>query len=283
MKKLLTIATLLAALLVAAVPALAQSEAPPPEEDINITPVGVLGDPYTEGEDPTVQYPLTDEITGTEYALAGIGDVDLASYVGQRVTIEGILAPALVGPDRPTPAFVNQIFPTGEPMKDSDGSSDGTLFRGTEGSDYLTDTEGNDTVYALGSGDTISSGYGDDALYGGAGWDYVVGGYGDDALYGGTGGDWLDGGAGSDLLEGGSGDDYVDGGTGNDLVIGNDGNDAVYGYEGSDTLYGGGGNDLVYSAGDGTADKVSGGPQYDICVVGAEDTVTGGCEEVYRY
>lgn len=183
-----------------------------PEEDISITPVGVLGEPYTEGEDPaTLQYPLTDEITGTEYALTGIGDVDLAAYVGQRVTIEGILAPGLISPDKPTSAFVNQIFPTGEPMKDSDGTSDGTLIRGTEVSDYLTDTEGNDTVYALDSGDTISSRYGDDALYGG------------------------------------------------------------------------GGNDLVYSADDGTADKVSGGPQYDVCVVGAEDTVTGGCEEVYRY
>lgn len=91
----------------------------------------------------------------------------------------------------------------------------------------------------------------------------------------------LDGGAGDDLVRGGDGDDLVDGGSGDDVVIGGDGNDYVTGYLGSDALNGGGGSDYIYAA-DGTFDRVSGGPQYDECVVDFEDMVQG-CEEVYRY
>ncbi len=163
---------------------------------------------------------------------------------------------------------------------DNGSPSPGEVIYGTEGPDYLTDTQGDDVVYALGGGDTISAGYGNDALYGGYGWDYVVGGYGDDALYGWEGSDWLDGGAGNDYVSGWTGDDRVDGGTGHDVVFGDTGNDALYGYSGYDTLYGWEGFDFIYSAGDGTYDRVFGGPGYDVCVVGPEDYVVG-CEEVY--
>ena len=53
-----------------------------------VTATGVLGEPYTQGQDPTVQYRLTDEATGTNYVLVS-GFVDLNPYVGQRVTIWG--------------------------------------------------------------------------------------------------------------------------------------------------------------------------------------------------
>lgn len=66
-------------LLVAAAPAFAQQG--------SVTATGVLGEPYTEGEDPTVQYPFTDEETGEDYVLTS-GFVDLGPYVGQRITIE---------------------------------------------------------------------------------------------------------------------------------------------------------------------------------------------------
>lgn len=82
-------------------------------------------------------------------------------------------------------------------------------------------------------------------------------------------------------MRGGDGDNLVDGGSGDDLLIGGDGADYVTGYLGCDSLNGGGGNDYIYAA-DETFDMVSGGPQYDVCVVHFEDFVQG-CEEVYRY
>lgn len=79
MKRLMVLGGMLALLLVAAVPVFAQ-EGP-------ITATGVIGQPYTEGQDPTVQYPFTDEETGEDYVLTS-GFVDLQPYVRQRVTIE---------------------------------------------------------------------------------------------------------------------------------------------------------------------------------------------------
>ena len=49
---------------------------------------GVLGEPYTQGQDPEPLYRLTDEATGTNYVLMS-GFVDLDPYVGQRVTVWG--------------------------------------------------------------------------------------------------------------------------------------------------------------------------------------------------
>ena len=60
---------------------------------------------------------------------------------------------------------------------------------------------------------------------------------------------------------------------------GNDGNDYVSGFTGNDILEAGGGSDFIYAA-DGEFDRVSGGPQYDVCVVDNGDDVRG-CDEVY--
>lgn len=79
LKRLMVFGGMLAVLLVAAAPAFAQ-QGP-------VTATGVLGEPYTEGQDPTVQYPFTDEATGEDYVLTS-GFVDLQPYVGQRITIE---------------------------------------------------------------------------------------------------------------------------------------------------------------------------------------------------
>jgi Ca2+-binding RTX toxin-like protein len=232
----------------------------------------------------TPQYPLDTQGSSSDYLLVEGEGIDLDSYVSKdfygwyvpnRVSVEGEIVK--------TPEFSSPIVRV-DSISFAGGNGDGEQGQdiyGTAGSDYLTDTAGDDNVYGLGSGDTISAGRGRDTLYGGTGWDYLVGGYGNDTLYGWTGSDWLDGGAGSDLVYGWSGDDLVDGGTGNDAVYGGAGNDAVYGYKGYDDLYGGTGSDFMHSAGDGPYDLVIGGPGYDVCVVDSKDFAYG-CEELYR-
>ncbi len=59
-----------------------------------ITATGVLGPPFTQGQDPEPEFLLTDEATGTTFQLSS-GFVDLGAFVGQRVTIEGVLVPGI--------------------------------------------------------------------------------------------------------------------------------------------------------------------------------------------
>ena len=86
-KRLAVLVAMLAVMLAVAVPAFAQQQGP-------ITATGVLGQPDTSGPDPEPTYPLTDEETGTTYELTS-GFVELAPYVGQRVTIEGVRIPGI--------------------------------------------------------------------------------------------------------------------------------------------------------------------------------------------
>ncbi len=51
--------------------------------------------PVEDGDpDPTPEYRLTDEVTGTTYNLIS-GFVQLAGYAGQRVTLEGVRVPGI--------------------------------------------------------------------------------------------------------------------------------------------------------------------------------------------
>lgn len=103
LKRLMVLGGMLAMLLIVAAPAFAQ-EGP-------ITATGVLGDSYTEGQDPERIYPLTDEATGTSYELIS-GFVVLEDYVGQRVTFEGQQVPGLPpGPNDPIPVNVTSLEP----------------------------------------------------------------------------------------------------------------------------------------------------------------------------
>jgi Cadherin domain/Right handed beta helix region/RTX calcium-binding nonapeptide repeat (4 copies) len=72
---------------------------------------------------------------------------------------------------------------------------------GTEGSDALVGTNGDDLLQGHGGNDVIS------------------GGIGDDVLYGGGGNDTLDGGPGNNLIRGGLGADTIDVSQGHDLVV----------------------------------------------------------------
>lgn len=80
MRKLMVLGGMLTMLFVAAAPAFAQEG--------QVTATGVLGEAYTEGEDPTLLYPFTDEATGTDYVLFS-GFLDMSPFVGERVTITG--------------------------------------------------------------------------------------------------------------------------------------------------------------------------------------------------
>ncbi len=100
-------------------------------------------------------------------------------------------------------------------------------------------TDGNDSIYAYGSGPTtfaMYGGEGDDFLAGNSENDAIHGGEGRDILLGLDGDDTVRGGQGDDILAGGRGDDTVDGGAGNDLLIGGPGDDTLTGGEGADTF-----------------------------------------------
>ncbi|WP_394347445.1 calcium-binding protein, partial [Rhodobacter sp. SY28-1] len=83
----------------------------------------------------------------------------------------------------------------------------GKTILGTNRSDRLTGTDGDDTIKGRDGNDRLVGGAGDDKLYGGAGKDRLLGGEGDDILKGGKGKDSLDGGFGDDTLKGGGGKD----------------------------------------------------------------------------
>jgi hypothetical protein len=75
---------------VAAIPVLAQQPDP-----TTLTATGVLVGPVEDKEpDPTSQFRLTDEVTGTTYNLIS-GFVELGAFAGQSVTIEGVRVPGM--------------------------------------------------------------------------------------------------------------------------------------------------------------------------------------------
>ena len=98
----LALALMLTALLVAAASAYAQQQG-------SVTATGVLVGPVEDGDlDPTPKYKMADEETGTNYVLVS-GFVELAPFVGQRVTIAG---EPIGGADWAPPALnVTQIEP----------------------------------------------------------------------------------------------------------------------------------------------------------------------------
>ncbi|MFM7027975.1 MAG: calcium-binding protein [Chakrabartia sp.] len=166
---------------------------------------------------------------------------------------------------------------------------------GSQGNDFIRDTQNDDVIRGLGGDDHIGmfgggndifyggdgndildSGEGNDRLYGDAGDDKLLGGEGNDQLWGGTGNDQLFGGEGNDLLYGDAGNDMLDGGAGDDSLWGGDGNDTLIGGDGNDGLYGGAGNDILL--GGAGADKLDGGDGNDILNAGdgINNTMTGG-------
>lgn len=102
--------------------------------------------------------------------------------------------------------------------------------------------------------DLIIGSFGNDELDGNGGDDLIFGLLGDDKISGGLGADLVFAGSGNDTVEGGDGDDTLLGGYGNDRIVGNRGNDAMFGGQGDDLL--------VWNNGDGS-DLMDGGQGYD--------------------
>lgn len=102
-----------------------------------------------------------------------------------------------------------------------------------------------------------------DLIIGSFGNDTIAGNGGDDLMFGLFGNDKMSGGLGDDTIFAGGGHDIVEGGEGQDALYGNNGNDVIVGNRGDDKMFGGSGNDkLVWNNGDGS-DLMNGGSGYD--------------------
>lgn len=122
---------------------------------------------------------------------------------------------------------------------------------GTNGSDKINGTSGNDLIFALGGSDKIDGKGGDDCIVGGDGSDKLSGGTGNDVIIAGNDSDSISGDGGNDYLYGDNGSDSLSGGTGNDYLFGGDGSDSLKGDSNDDTLVGDGGSDSA-KGGSGT-------------------------------
>jgi Ca2+-binding RTX toxin-like protein len=95
----------------------------------------------------------------------------------------------------------------------------GQDWRGTTLAERKTGSNGNDSLFGYGGGDT---------LIGRGGNDYLEGTDGDDSLSGGSGHDTLNAQGGQDTLRGGSGDDVIWAGRGRSLIDGGTGTDRLW-------------------------------------------------------
>jgi Ca2+-binding RTX toxin-like protein len=134
---------------------------------------------------------------------------------------------------------------TGLPAECEGIEFDGEPIVGTEGSDNLRGTPGNDLIFGLEGSDLIRGRGGDDCLVGGAGSDSLRGEDGNDVLLGGEDSDSLKGGRGNDDLYGGGDRDSLRGERGDDRLYGGEGGDSLKGGSGDDVLIGGGGDDVA--------------------------------------
>jgi Ca2+-binding RTX toxin-like protein len=109
---------------------------------------------------------------------------------------------------------------------------------------------------------------------------FLFGTPGDDVLRGGATNQTINGNLGDDILFGGAGDDKVNGGLGHDILMGGIGNDFLNGGAGYDTLVG-----VGNTLGVGEIDRLTGGGNADLFVLGDEDDVyyLGGGNSDYAY
>lgn len=205
--------TLLAAMLVVLVwamsPALAQGD--------SVVASGMIEKP----EVTAYQYgthAITDEASGTRYALQSDIEWLLDGYVGQQVIIYGTVVPGYeAGQVESGPALVDVYRVETADLIITDCANPSGC-EGTGGRDRTFGTGGKDFVHGYGD---------DDVLYGMEGKDELRGGAGNDVLYGDAGKDKLQGGKGDDAIHADDGTkDQISCGSGNDTVIA-DANDRV--------------------------------------------------------
>ncbi|MES3022354.1 MAG: calcium-binding protein [Pseudomonadota bacterium] len=128
--------------------------------------------------------------------------------------------------------------------------ADGSMMNRWQISDEAMPHDAGLTELGTDDTDSMTGTWGDDQLAGAGGNDFLVGLHGDDVLKGDDGVDSLSGDYGNDLLDGGSGNDHLYGGDAHDLLLGGDGDDHLYGEYGNDVLLGGAGRDTL-DGGDG--------------------------------
>ncbi|WP_371863770.1 calcium-binding protein, partial [Iodidimonas gelatinilytica] len=132
-------------------------------------------------------------------------------------------------------ATIQVTLPVEETGRGTEGGASAINTKtGTDRSDLLMGSSGDDHIIGLGKSDL---------LIGRSGNDHLEGNDGSDILFGGSGNDRLEGGSGNDILSGGTGNDTLSGGTGNDLMLGGSGDDLFLIEEnaGHDLISGGGG------------------------------------------
>lgn len=112
---------------------------------------------------------------------------------------------------------IRNLTITGTDEADLCGGRTPTIL-GTDHSDLLHGTPGDDVINARGGADLIAGDGGNDLICGGDGTDLINAGPGDDTVYGGPG---------TDLLLGGPGDDTLYGGPDRDLLLGAPGHDTL--------------------------------------------------------
>jgi Ca2+-binding RTX toxin-like protein len=148
----------------------------------------------------------------------------------------------------------------------------------------ITGSAANDLITGRSIGDEIRALDGNDVVGARGGDDRVFGGGGNDVLDGGSGSDDIQGEAGDDVLIGGALRDVLFGSSGNDLLLGIDidlgsGNAADIAAQGLDpaaprALL----DDFARSPAEETSgdDRLFGGSENDVLVIGGDDTATGG-------
>ncbi len=159
---------------------------------------------------------------------------------------------------------------------------------GTDKSETIVGSAGDDLIYSYGGNDTINGGLGNDTIHSGAGDDVLIGSGGTDYLDGGLGVDTVDYSAATTRLDirlsmgygrhadvgladtlsaienvkGGAYNDMIAGDGSDNRLEGGGGDDSLWGYYGRDVLLGGDGADTL-DGGDG-ADVLDGGAGFDI-------------------
>lgn len=144
-----------------------------------------------------------------------------------------------------TPSITVTPNPYAIPTECSEIAGLGAPIVGTNGSEILNGTAGNDLIFARGGSDVVNGKAGDDCIVAGNGSDVVIGGAGHDVILGGDGSDSINGDQGNDMIYGSGGSDDLNGGVDNDQIWGGAGSDSLKGGAGTDTLIGDGGSDAA--------------------------------------
>jgi len=224
----------------------------------NPTPYQAITSEMTTGADYT-----TSEVTGGSVVGASCTTGQPYALVGY--TSGNTLSDAQEGTPSPTvPNFTNLDSnkyvivwnmtcpvttptpnPYAIPTECSEIAGLGAPIVGTNGSNVINGTSGNDLIFALGGSDVVNGKAGDDCIVAGNGSDVVIGGAGHDVILGGDGSDSISGDQGNDKIYGAGGSDDLNGGVDNDQIWGGAGSDSLKGGAGTDTLIGDGGSDAA--------------------------------------